>query len=182
VVMVGENCGDFETAEIAIRAGHDGARGVSRRCTPNDAVGGITVCSIWASSRSLLASVVRAFLAQRLVRTICHECASLFAIPKKILRELGTPHGSDAGPCTAAKRLRRALPPDGVSRACCDLRNLRADGAVASFGGEEGHGQEMKSRAVGDGMGTSSNGRLAPRLCEARRPSKKCCVSRRPTI
>src|SRR5258708_35010448 len=72
VVMVGE-IRDFETAEIAIRAAMTGHLVFSTLHT-NDAVGGITRLLDMGIEPFLLASVVRAFIAQRLVRTICLEC------------------------------------------------------------------------------------------------------------
>ena len=69
VVMVGE-IRDFETAEIAIRAAMTGHLVFSTLHT-NDAVGGITRLLDMGIEPFLLASVVRAFIAQRLVRTIC---------------------------------------------------------------------------------------------------------------
>ena len=72
VVMVGE-IRDFETAEIAIRAAMTGHLVFSTLHT-NDAVGGITRLLDMGIEPFLLASVVRAFFAQRLVRTICPDC------------------------------------------------------------------------------------------------------------
>ena len=66
VVMVGE-IRDFETAEIAIRAAMTGHLVFSTLHT-NDAVGGITRLLDMGIEPFLLASVVRAFLAQRLVQ------------------------------------------------------------------------------------------------------------------
>src|SRR5438874_546646 len=75
VVMVGE-IRDFETAEISIRAAMTGHLVFSTLHT-NDAVGGITRLMDMGVEPFLLASVVRAFLAQRLVRTICPECRAI---------------------------------------------------------------------------------------------------------
>ena len=72
IVMVGE-IRDFETAEIAIRAAMTGHLVFSTLHT-NDAVSGITRLLDMGIEPFLLASVVRCFQAQRLVRTICTEC------------------------------------------------------------------------------------------------------------
>ncbi|HEY5036579.1 MAG TPA: GspE/PulE family protein, partial [Chthoniobacterales bacterium] len=72
VVMVGE-IRDVETADIAIRAAMTGHLVFSTLHT-NDAVGGITRLIDMDVEPFLLASVVKAFLAQRLVRTICPDC------------------------------------------------------------------------------------------------------------
>ena len=74
VIMVGE-IRDGETADIAIRAALTGHLVFSTLHT-NDAVGGITRLLDMGIEPFLLSSTVRAFLAQRLVRTICSHCAA----------------------------------------------------------------------------------------------------------
>src|SRR3954471_2278873 len=95
VIMVGE-IRDFETAEIAIRAAMTGHLVFSTLHT-NDAVGGITRLLDMGVEQFLLASTVRAFLAQRLVRTICPDCIELVEYPRDYLTEIQFPvreHGS----------------------------------------------------------------------------------------
>jgi type II secretory ATPase GspE/PulE/Tfp pilus assembly ATPase PilB-like protein len=87
VIMVGE-IRDFETAEIAIRAAMTGHLVFSTLHT-NDAVGGITRLTDMGVEPFLLASVVRAFIAQRLVRTICPECKEPTGYPVEYLKEIG---------------------------------------------------------------------------------------------
>jgi type II secretory ATPase GspE/PulE/Tfp pilus assembly ATPase PilB-like protein len=70
--MVGE-MRDYETAEIAIRAALTGHLVFSTLHT-NDAVGGITRLLDMGVEPFLVASAVRAFLAQRLVRRLCPVC------------------------------------------------------------------------------------------------------------
>jgi general secretion pathway protein E len=89
VIMVGE-IRDFETAEIAIRAAMTGHLVFSTLHT-NDAVGGITRLLDMGVEQFLLASTVRAFLAQRLVRTICPDCAQFVEYPREYLAEIGFP-------------------------------------------------------------------------------------------
>src|SRR4029079_4461768 len=72
VVMVGE-IRDVETADISIRAAMTGHLVFSTLHT-NDAVGGITRLLDMDVEAFLLASVVKAFIAQRLVRTNCPHC------------------------------------------------------------------------------------------------------------
>jgi general secretion pathway protein E len=57
----------------------------------NDAVGGITRLLDMGVEQFLLASTVRAFLAQRLVRTICPDCAEMVEYPWDYLAEIGFP-------------------------------------------------------------------------------------------
>jgi len=72
VIMVGE-MRDLETAEIAIRAALTGHLVFSTLHT-NDAIGGISRLIDMGIEPFLIASSVRAFLAQRLVRRLCPEC------------------------------------------------------------------------------------------------------------
>ena len=89
VVMVGE-IRDVETADISIRAAMTGHLVFSTLHT-NDAVGGITRLLDMDVEPFLLASVVKAFIAQRLVRTICPECAQLVDYPREYLAEISFP-------------------------------------------------------------------------------------------
>lgn len=72
VVMVGE-IRDLETAEIAVRASLTGHLVFSTLHT-NDAVGGITRLVEMGVEPFLVSSSVRAFIAQRLVRSLCPQC------------------------------------------------------------------------------------------------------------
>jgi len=94
IVMVGE-IRDFETSEIAIRAAMTGHLVFSTLHT-NDAVSGITRLLDMGIEPFLLASVVRCFLAQRLVRMICADCRTEATYDTDYLREneLVTPPGA----------------------------------------------------------------------------------------
>ena len=89
VVMVGE-IRDIETADITIRAAMTGHLVFSTLHT-NDAVGGITRLLDMDVEPFLLASVVKSFIAQRLVRTICRECPERVEYPPDYLAEIGFP-------------------------------------------------------------------------------------------
>jgi general secretion pathway protein E len=89
VVMVGE-IRDIETADISIRAAMTGHLVFSTLHT-NDAVGGITRLLDMDVEPFLLASVVKSFIAQRLVRTICPECVQFVEYPRDYLAEIGFP-------------------------------------------------------------------------------------------
>ena len=86
VVMVGE-MRDVETAEIAIRAALTGHLVFSTLHT-NDALGGITRLIDMGVEPFLVATSVRAFFAQRLVRVLCPECREVEPGPEDKLREL----------------------------------------------------------------------------------------------
>jgi general secretion pathway protein E len=89
VVMVGE-IRDVETADISIRAAMTGHLVFSTLHT-NDAVGGITRLLDMDVEPFLLSSVVKAFIAQRLVRTLCPHCTKLVDYPREYLAEISVP-------------------------------------------------------------------------------------------
>ncbi len=89
VVMVGE-IRDVETADISIRAAMTGHLVFSTLHT-NDAVGGITRLLDMDVEPFLLSSVVKSFIAQRLVRTICPDCVEVVDYPRDYLAEIGVP-------------------------------------------------------------------------------------------
>ena len=89
VVMVGE-IRDVETADISIRAAMTGHLVFSTLHT-NDAVGGITRLLDMDVEPFLLSSVVKAFIAQRLVRTVCPHCVRMYDYPREYLAEIGIP-------------------------------------------------------------------------------------------
>ena len=83
IIMVGE-IRDGETANIAIRASLTGHLVFSTLHT-NDAMGGI---SRLVDKNFLIASAVRAILAQRLVRKLCDKCKVPATLDEKELRML----------------------------------------------------------------------------------------------
>ncbi len=92
VIMVGE-MRDLETTEIAIRGALTGHLVFSTLHT-NDAVGGISRLLDMGIEPFLIASSVRAFLAQRLVRRLCPHCrrpAPPGQYPPHYLESLGFP-------------------------------------------------------------------------------------------
>lgn len=150
IVMVGE-IRDFETAEIAIRAAMTGHLVFSTLHT-NDAVSGITRLLDMGIEPFLLASVVRCFLAQRLVRTICVECKEETNYPADYLREIGAPispdtkfyHGRGCEHCRQTGYRGRAA----IYEICVVNENLRR--LVI----RKETGSVMKQRATLDGMET----------------------------
>ncbi|MFQ3670423.1 MAG: GspE/PulE family protein [Verrucomicrobiia bacterium] len=117
VIMVGE-MRDFETAEIAIRAALTGHLVFSTLHT-NDAIGGITRLLDMGVEPFLVASSVRAFLAQRLVRTICPHCAEPAQYPVGYLKQIGFP-------LLQAKMLKRG-------RGCRECRQTGYAGRMAIY-------------------------------------------------
>jgi general secretion pathway protein E/type IV pilus assembly protein PilB len=150
VVMVGE-IRDFETAEIAIRAAMTGHLVFSTLHT-NDAVGGITRLLDMGIEPFLLASVVRAFIAQRLVRTICPDCKEETGYPVDYLAEIEAPldqgmkfyHGRGCETCRQTGYKGRTA----IYEICLVSEPLRR--LII----RKEPGSELKTRAIADGMQT----------------------------
>ncbi|MBN8807722.1 MAG: Flp pilus assembly complex ATPase component TadA [Sphingomonas sp.] len=92
VVMVGE-IRDRETAEIAVQASLTGHLVLSTVHT-NDAVGAITRMRDMKVEPFLLASTLRAVIAQRLVRKLCEHCRRPVAADEALATLLGIEIGS----------------------------------------------------------------------------------------
>jgi general secretion pathway protein E/type IV pilus assembly protein PilB len=89
VIMVGE-MRDQETVEIAIRGALTGHLVLSTLHT-NDAVGGISRLLDMGIEPFMVASSVRAFQAQRLVRTLCGACKQPAHYEESYLKNIGIP-------------------------------------------------------------------------------------------
>src|SRR5437660_7088767 len=151
VVMVGE-IRDVETADIAIRAAMTGHLVFSTLHT-NDAVGGITRLLDMDVEPFLLSSVVKSFIAQRLVRTICSDCAQLVDYPREYLAEIGFPvkehgtrfkRGAGCDPCRQTGYQGRAA----IYEVCLITEPLRKMIMRKRDGGE------LKQCAIAEGMET----------------------------
>ncbi|MBB6122692.1 type II secretion system ATPase GspE [Sphingobium subterraneum] len=92
VVMVGE-IRDHETAEIAVQASLTGHLVLSTVHT-NDAVGAITRLRDMKVEPFLLASTLRAVIAQRLVRRLCRSCRTAHPADDATSALLGLPVGT----------------------------------------------------------------------------------------
>ncbi len=92
VVMVGE-IRDRETADIAVQASLTGHLVLSTVHT-NDAVGAITRLKDLKVEPFLLASTLRAVVAQRLVRRLCPDCREPVQADQKVAALLGIDAGS----------------------------------------------------------------------------------------
>lgn len=151
VVMVGE-IRDVETAEIAIRAAMTGHLVFSTIHT-NDAVGGITRLLDMEIEPFLVASVVRAFIAQRLVRTVCPDCGEPAQYPEEYLREVGCPLPAEGHPFRRGKGCESCRQTGYRGRTaiyefCAVSQGLR------SLIVEKATGTQLKNRATLDGMAT----------------------------
>lgn len=153
IVMVGE-IRDFETAEIAIRAAMTGHLVFSTLHT-NDAVSGITRLLDMGIEPFLLASVVRCFQAQRLVRTICTDCRVETTYDVDYLKEIGFNYppgakfykGAGCDTCRhTGYRGRRAIFEVCVVNEALRRMVIRKE-----------TGNALKNRAITDGMETLRN-------------------------
>ncbi|MEP6603554.1 MAG: GspE/PulE family protein [Spartobacteria bacterium] len=150
VVMVGE-IRDVETADISIRAAMTGHLVFSTLHT-NDAVGGITRLLDMDVEPFLLASVVKSFIAQRLVRTICPECKESVGYPIDYLKEIGADispgfkyyRGKGCDHCRQTGYVGRTA----IYEICVVTEGLRRLIIQKSTG------SELKQRAIQDGMMT----------------------------
>ena len=89
VIMVGE-MRDQETVEIAVRGALTGHLVLSTLHT-NDAVSGISRLLDMGIEPFLISSSVRAFQAQRLVRTLCQSCKKPIKYEESFLKSIGFP-------------------------------------------------------------------------------------------
>jgi type II secretory ATPase GspE/PulE/Tfp pilus assembly ATPase PilB-like protein len=104
VMLVGE-IRDSETAEIATQAALTGHLVLSTLHT-NDAPGAITRLVDLGVPEYLVAGVVEAVLAQRLVRRLCLECRHRVPAPPAFARTIGTPdleHVWEGRGCSACR-------------------------------------------------------------------------------
>jgi general secretion pathway protein E len=92
VVMVGE-IRDRETADIAVQAALTGHLVLSTVHT-NDAIGAITRLRDMKVEPFLIASTVRAVIAQRLVRRLCPDCREPVEAPGSLAAALGLEPGT----------------------------------------------------------------------------------------
>ncbi len=159
VVMVGE-MRDFETAEIGIRAAMTGHLVFSTLHT-NDAVGAITRLLDMGVEPFLVASVVRAFIAQRLVRTICQQCVADHEYDPAYLESIGMPrefgHRFKRGEGCEILPAHRLPGPHG------HLRDLSRDRAAARGDRAQGQRRRAQGGRGGGGDGFAAPGRLAAR-------------------
>ena len=154
IVMVGE-IRDHETADISVRAALTGHLVFSTLHT-NDAIGGITRLLDMDVEPFLLASTVQAFLAQRLVRTVCPHCAAPAGYPIEYLAEIGFPFLERA---SDLEKIRRGT-------GCDSCRQTGYQGRVAIYEiceinermrkmtMQKADGGELKAAAIAGGMQT----------------------------
>jgi len=148
IIMVGE-MRDLETTEIAVRGALTGHLVFSTLHT-NDAVGGISRLVDMGVEPFLITSSVRAFLAQRLVRTLCPHCSKPAELSPEYLDSIGFPHEGREGirqpvgcrECRQSGYLGRMA----IMEICVLSRKV---GDLVTRGANAG---EIRPQAIADGM------------------------------
>ncbi|MEP6937703.1 MAG: GspE/PulE family protein [Chthoniobacterales bacterium] len=148
IVMVGE-IRDVETADISIRAAMTGHLVFSTLHT-NDAVGGITRLLDMEVEPFLLSSVVKAFLAQRLVRMVCPNCAQVVDYPREYLAEIGVPkkHGTRFQRGSGCENCRQT----GYQGRLAIYEICVVTDALKKLIMQKRDGSELKQMAIAEGM------------------------------
>ncbi|HCN29722.1 MAG TPA: secretion system protein E [Verrucomicrobiales bacterium] len=149
VVMVGE-MRDLETAEIAIRAALTGHLVFSTLHT-NDAIGGITRLVDMGVEPFLVASSVRAFIAQRLVRVLCSDCKEIEPDAQAKLHELKY-HGPVGAPVYRAREGGcEACRATGYKGRMSIYELVRLTPAMGELITHKASGQQLLQQALKDG-------------------------------
>ena len=152
IIMIGE-IRDAETANIAINASLTGHLVFSTLHT-NDAPSSVARMANMGVKPFLIASAVRAMMAQRLVRKLCAECKSPGELDEKELRALNL----DSGRMSDAK----IMQPNGCPKCkgrgfrgrMCILEIFKVDDQVRSMINEELSTPQLRKRARELGMRT----------------------------
>ena len=147
VVMVGE-MRDLETTEIAIRAALTGHLVFSTLHT-NDAIGGITRLVDMGVEPFLVASAVRAFFAQRLVRKLCPVCKAPADLDDAYLQSVGFPMQVPGQPMRAVGC--EACRDSGYQGRLAIYEVCLLTGALQHLINSRAHPAEMYRQALKDG-------------------------------
>ena len=174
VVMVGE-IRDRETAEIAVQASLTGHLVLSTVHT-NDAAGAITRLRDMRIEPFLLASTLRAVLAQRLVRRLCEVCREPQEADAGTVAALGLPEGAtvwQAVGCDACSH-------SGFKGRVGVFEAVRVDDTVRRLIGEGGDEDAIVAHAFANGPSLTSEARRLVRAGTTT-PAEAIRISRRDT-
>lgn len=150
IIMVGE-MRDLETTEIAIRGALTGHLVFSTLHT-NDAVSGITRLLDMGVEPFLIASSVRGFLAQRLVRRLCEQCKKPAQLEHAYLSEIRFPPELRSGVCEAVGC--RACRNTGYRGRMSILEICLIDPTMSELITSHASYAELKKQALANGMRT----------------------------
>ncbi len=140
---------DQETVEIAVRGALTGHLVLSTLHT-NDAVSGISRLLDMGIEPFLISSSVRAFQAQRLVRTLCPSCKKHVKYEESFLRSIGFPLDQQAGLCApvGCRNCRNT----GFMGRLAIMEICMMTGALAEKINAQAPVADMKVQALSDGM------------------------------
>jgi general secretion pathway protein E len=152
IIMIGE-IRDRETAAHAVQAAMTGHLVFSTLHT-NDAVSSIARLRDLGLQPFMIANTLLGCMAQRLVKTICQECAEDFEVQGGELAKMGFPV-ADSGFVT----LRRGkgcqeCRGTGYKGRCGIFEIFPMSSQIKKMVGEEAHGGEMRQVAIREGMTT----------------------------
>jgi general secretion pathway protein E len=175
VVMVGE-IRDRETAEIAVQASLTGHLVLSTVHT-NDAVGAITRMRDMKIEPFLLASTLRAVIAQRLVRKLCEQCRRPVIADKPVAGLLGLSVGTQVYQAVGCDRCAGT----GYKGRIGVFEAIRVDENIRRAINEGGDEERIATRAFAN---SATLGEAARALVEAglTTPEEAVRVSRRESI
>jgi type II secretory ATPase GspE/PulE/Tfp pilus assembly ATPase PilB-like protein len=150
IIMVGE-MRDLETTEIAIRGALTGHLVFSTLHT-NDAVSGITRLLDMGVEPFLIASSVRGFLAQRLVRRLCEQCKRPSTVEESYYEEIRFPVEGRSGVFEAVGC--RACRNTGYRGRMSILEICLIDHTMSELITTHGTYAQLKKQALSNGMRT----------------------------
>ena len=175
VVMVGE-IRDRETAEIAVQASLTGHLVLSTVHT-NDAVGAITRMRDMKIEPFLLASTLRAVIAQRLVRKLCEGCRRPVAVDQSVSALLGLAVGAQVYEAVGCDRCAGT----GYKGRIGVFEAIRVDESIRRAINEGGDEERIVERAFANSptLGEAARALVAAGLTT---PEEAVRVSRRESI
>lgn len=152
ILMIGE-IRDNETASHAVQAAMTGHLVFSTLHT-NDAVSSIARLRDLGLQPFMIATTLLGCMAQRLVKTICPDCAEEFNIKGEELAKMGFPV-AETGDITLSKgKGCRECRGTGYKGRCAIFEIFPVTSQIKKMVAEEAHGLEMRQVAIREGMTT----------------------------
>ncbi len=152
IIMIGE-IRDHETAAHAVQAAMTGHLVFSTLHT-NDAVSSIARLRDLGLQPFMIASTLLGCMAQRLVRTICPECAESFVIRAEELVKLGFPLAEKGDVTLRRGKGCRQCRGTGYRGRCGIFEIFPVSSQIKKMVADEAHTLEMRQVAIREGMTT----------------------------
>jgi general secretion pathway protein E len=152
IIMIGE-IRDYETAAHAAQAAMTGHLVFSTLHT-NDSVASIARLRDLGLQPFMIASTLLGCMAQRLVKTICPDCAENFTMKGEVLAKMGFPV-ADMGDITLRRgKGCRECRNTGFKGRCGIFEILPMSSQIKKMVSDESHEMEMRQVAIREGMTT----------------------------